>query len=449
MIVPHSRLLWWVGILVLPFASVMIILPQATALSGSIIIVFVVLAAADAVLGRRALRGIEVRLPEQVRLVKEREGVIVLQVENEAKKARRLRLGLAFPPGISSPHEDLTAVLPGGNRSSRVSWECTAAERGDYFLDGCHMECLSPLGFWAVRKTTPGRARIRVYPNLLTEKEHLAALFLNRGFFGLHPQRQVGQGRDFDKLRKYIPGDSYDEIHWKATAKRGRPITKVFQVERTQEVYVIIDTSRLSARRTAPSGGDSGDSSTTILERFISTGLILGLAAQKQGDLFGALTFSDRVEGFLRAKNGKAHYSACRDLLYSPRARVVTPDLDELFVFIRLRLRRRALLFFLTSLDDPVIAEGFLRNMDLICRQHLVLVNMIKPVSAEPLFADPDVSSVDDLYHRLGGHMLLHNLSETRKLLHQRGVSFNLLDNEKMCAQLVSQYISIKQRQVL
>ena len=96
----------------------------------------------------------------------------------------------------------------------------------------------------------PAQSEIRVYPNLFTERRNLAALFLHRGAFGLHAQRQVGKGREFEKLREYMPGDSFDEIHWKATAKRGRPITKVFQIERTQEVYVVIDASRLSARPT-------------------------------------------------------------------------------------------------------------------------------------------------------------------------------------------------------
>src|SRR5439155_5760719 len=99
-----------------------------------------------------------------------------------------------------------------------------------------------------MRKSVPTQSEIRVYPNLLRERRDLAALFLHRGAFGLHAERQVGKGREFEKLREYVPGDGYDEIHWKATAKRGRPITKVFQIERTQEVYVVIDASRLSAR---------------------------------------------------------------------------------------------------------------------------------------------------------------------------------------------------------
>ena len=68
-----------------------------------------------------------------------------------------------------------------------------------------------------------------MYPNLFDERKNVAALFLKRGDLGIHAQRQAGQGRDFEKLRSYIPGDSVGEIHWKASAKRGHPVTKVFQ----------------------------------------------------------------------------------------------------------------------------------------------------------------------------------------------------------------------------
>src|SRR5690606_8645271 len=100
---------------------------------------------------------------------------------------------------------------------------------------------------WAVRGSSACEIELRVYPDLSKERKTVAAFFLNRGMFGLHAHRMVGRGREFERLREYMPGDSYDEIHWKATARRGTPITKVFQVERTQEVYVVIDASRLTS----------------------------------------------------------------------------------------------------------------------------------------------------------------------------------------------------------
>jgi uncharacterized protein (DUF58 family) len=155
------------------------------------------------------------------------------------------------------------------------------------------------------------------------------------------------------------------------------------------------------------------------------------------------------VQNFLRAKSGKAHYGACRDAIYSLQPQIVSPDFDELCSFLRVRLRRRALLFFLTALDDPVVAESFLHNMELLSRQHLVVVAMMNPPGARALFSNAEVHSVQDIYGRLSGHLLWHNLRELQTRLQHRGAHFSLLDNERMSAQLVGQYLSLKQRQML
>ena len=102
-----------------------------------------------------------------------------------------------------------------------------------------------------------------------------------------------------------------------------------------------------------------------------------------------------------------------------------------------------------TNLDDPALAESFVRGMDLVCRQHLILVNVLQAPGVAPLFADPNVASVDDIYERLGGHLLWGNMRQLEKTLNRRGVRFALLKNERLSAELVSQYLSIKQRQLL
>ncbi len=465
MIVPASRLLLWFALVVLPFGLLGAIEPAATTVSLGCIGAFVAVVLADAVGARATLGGIGVELPEVVRMSKNREAKVELRIRNQRQKQQLLRLALVLPREISSPQEDLRAELPAESEWSRLTWPCTPLKRGTYPLAAACVEGTSPLGFWAVRRALPTRCEVRVYPDLMSERKNLAALFLNRGAFGLHAQRQVGKGREFEKLREYMPGDSYDEIHWKATARRGRPITKVFQIEKTQEVYVIIDASRLSARE-AVSGArcqESGEGAattaepdtwdltpgTSALERFITAGLVLGLAAERQGDLFGLLTFTNKVERFVRAKNGQSHYSACRDALYTLQPQLVSPDFDELCSFVRLRLRRRSLLFFLTALDDPALAESFVRNMELIRRQHLVLVNMIQPPGVEPVFAHPDVANVDELYQHLGGHLQWQKLQELAKVLKRLGVQFSLLENERLSAQLVSQYLNVKRRQLL
>jgi uncharacterized protein (DUF58 family) len=445
MIVPRSRLLFWTAIIVLPFAFLATASPATAATSLLFMGALFLVAIADAVYARKNLAGISVELPPVTRMSKDREAKLELRIRNERQQKRMLRVGLPWPQEIKAASEELDAALPAQSELSRLTWPCMPLKRGNYKFDLAYVEGASPLGLWAARKSVPIESEIRVYPNLLKDRKNLAALFLNRGQFGLHAQRQVGKGRDFEKLREYIPGDGYDEIHWKATARRGKPITKVLQVEKTQEVYVILDASRLSARKPDEEAG-GGDSA---LERFVTAALVLGLAAEKQGDLFGLLTFADRVEKFVRARNGQSHYNICRDALYTLQPKIVAPDFDELNTFIRSHLRRRALLIFLTALDDPAVAESFVRNIDLIRRQHLILVNMLQPRGVKPLFANPGVTGLDDLYGELGGHLRWQKLRELQKVLQRLGVQFSLLGNERLSAELVSQYLSVKQRKLL
>lgn len=454
MIVPRNRLLIWVGIVVVPFATVGTMVPSAVIPSSVIIGVFLILVSVDAVGARRALDGISTEFPEVIKMTKDREGVFDVYIRNEKTKAKKMRIGMAFPREIVTEHETLLLELPEGSDRSHFNWRCKPLRRGRYLFDSSYMESSSYLGFWATRAAARAQFEIRVYPNLQFERKNLAALFLSRGIFGTHSQRQIGQGRDFERLREYIHGDSYEHIHWKATAKHAHPITKVFQIERTQEVYVFIDTSRLSGRSIMTSEkksikDDKKMYPETILERFIMAALVMGVAAKRQNDLFGVVSFSDKVHRFIRAKSGREHYDSCREALYELQSRTVTPDFDELCTFIGMKLRRRALLIFLTNLDDPVLAESFIRNMDLISRKHLIIVNMIKPRGTQPVFRDPYVKSLDDIYQHLGSHMLWHNFREIERTLKRKGIQFSLVSNEAMCSHVVSQYMSIKQRQLI
>ncbi len=437
---PRTRLLIVVGAIVAP-AAVLAILPSLTGWAYGLIGAVLLLAVFDAAVAARRLRGIALQTTGVIRLWKDREGEIEVTIRNDSRREMTLRLGLPLPAEITAREEEFSAVLPAGSEFARVAFGCTPRKRGQYFVDRCVIERSSVLGLWAARRVLPLQLEIRVYPNLVAERKKSPAFF-KRGRLGIHGQRQLGKGREFEKLREYAAGDSFDEIDWKATARRGHPITRVFQVERTQEVYIILDASRLTARPVA------SDPEATILERNVTASLLLALAAEKQGDLFGLVTFSDQVHDFVRARNGKAHYGACRDALYTLQPRIVTPDFEELFSLLRLRLRRRALLVFLTELDDPVLAESFSRNVKIL-RQHLVLVGMAKPAGAQAMFESGGVENMDGVYRDLAGHIMWNKLRELGKVLSRQGVRFSLLDADTLGPELASVYIEMKQRQLL
>lgn len=421
-------------------AAILAVLPGFSALGYTLLALVALLAILDAIAAPATLNGIEARAADIVRLWKDRPGDFSLTIRNRRLTRFSLRIAVPLPPEIAA-EEEQTVILPRDSEFSRIEWPCTPHKRGKFSMDRCAIERASLLGLWTARKTLPLQSEIRVYPNLAAERKKSPAFF-KRGRLGVHGQRQIGKGREFEKLREYAPGDGFDDIDWKATARRGHPITRVFQVERTQEVYIILDASRLSARPVA------GDPDATILERNITASLLLALATEKQGDLFGLITFSDSVHDFVRARNGKTHYGACRDALYTLQPRYVAPDFDELFTLLRLRLRRRALLIFLTELDDPIVAEAFQRNL-LLLRQHLILVGMAKPIGTQPLFEDSAVNSPDDVYRELAGHLQWNKLRKLGSVLASQGVRFSLLDADTLGPQLATLYVDLKQRQLL
>src|SRR5437773_9892395 len=285
MIVPRSKLLFWVAAVVLPFALLAAVVTGA----APVCILFVgglgLAALADALGSRRSFGGIRIELAPVVRMSKDREGKLEVRIRNEPPRQISLRVALGLPREIPAVSEELDVVLSAESQWSRLVWICVPIKRGDYRIESAYVEGTSFLGLWSVRKAVPVQSEIRVYPNLLAERRNLAALFLNRGGFGFHLQRQVGKGRDFEKLREYVPGDSFDEIYWKATARRAKPITKVFQIERTQEIYVMVDASRLSAREFHPGG--------SFLDRLGTAAFVLGLPGERRAILFGVLTFRD------------------------------------------------------------------------------------------------------------------------------------------------------------
>lgn len=446
MIVPRNRLLLTTAVVGLPASLAAAFFPNSQMTIFAVCGVVLGIVALDILISLGCLNGITIELPEVARFSRDKASDLQLTALNESKSRINIRVGLDFPDEIDVETHELSVLLPEGVERTTFTWTCTPRKRGLERFDHCYIERASRLGFWDFRGRQPVNMEMRVYPNLMKESRRMSAIFLNHTGLGIHKLRLLGKGREFEKLRDYIPGDSYEDIHWKAAAKRGKPVTKVYQTERTQEVYVVIDASRLSNRPAHPDDPNNNDSQ---LERFLGAALIMGLAAEKQGDNFGVLTFSDRIHSFIRAKNGKAHYSACRDALYTPEPQIVSPDYDELFRFIRVKLTRRALLVFLTSLDDPVIAESFEHNLRLISSQHLVVTNQILPAGCAPLFSSPDIDHYTDLYSRLGDHHRWWELRELERSLKRQGVDFYLTDGAELCTQMVNQYMNVKQRQIL
>lgn len=409
------------------------------------------LAGWDARAMKGCMDGFRLQLLGKPRLSKGRQSEVHFELEHGGSQLRHARIGLTWP-AHSFICARLIQELSLSGDSSKVNWQILPIKRGPFKLASATLETRSRLGFWDLRRDLPLDLELRVYLEPMRERKVLAAIFLNRQGLGIHLQRQVGQGREFEKLRDFLPGDGLGDVHWRATAKRSVPVTREYRIERTQEIYVAIDASRLSAKPAEPLEVQpplAPGERISLLERYLSSAMVIGAAVEKQGDLFGLISYHDRVAGFMRAASGNAHYQACRNLIYHLEPQPVTPDIEALFTYVRERLRRRSLLFVLTQLDDPVVAERFLTGVELISRRHLVVVGMMIDQDIHPMFANPDVRDTEQLYSELAAHLRWRKLRELAKVLKRRGVEFLQLDREDMSLQLVTQYMNIKQRQLL
>jgi hypothetical protein len=78
-----------------------------------------------------------------------------------------------------------------------------------------------------------------------------------------------------------------------------------------------------------------------------------------------------------------------------------------------------------------------------------VLVGQLRPAGVAPLFAGTEVQDDDDVYARLAGHARWTEARALGKRLKPLGATVVSLENETLAAQLVTQYLQVKRRQVL
>jgi len=432
--IPSRRLLWLTGGLLFPLAVTGAVVPHTGWLTVAVLLLVAIAALADLLVSRPLLEGVQVTLASPQRLYRDRPQALPLRLSSAWPLP--LRVGLALPENVQTREEIVPVALAGGGATQQLDWLVTPTRRGRYTLPTAHLETSSRLGFWDLRRALALATELRVYPSI---RPGDALVALARQQAGPRARRQVGKGREFEKLREYQPGDGLDEIHWKATARRGQPITKVFQIERTQEIYVLVDASRLSSRLI------DGE---PALERALNAALLTGLAAERRGDHFGLVTFGSQVHGFVRAASGKAHYAACREAIYRLQPEAAPAAFDELFTFLRARLHRRSLLIVLTALDDPMLAEGFRQASRLLGQRHVVVAAMAAPPGTEPLFSR-DVEQPGEIFERLGGHLAWRSLRQLELDLQREGIRFRLFPPAQLTAGLIGLYDEVKQRQLI
>lgn len=395
----------------------------------------------DAVVSHARLRSLRLELPASVRGSRLTPFDLHVTLRGADHDLHSLVLAPMLPPEV-----DLKGDLPSLDRlrageAARFTLRLCGNTRGQFEQRDWLAEAQSILGLFHVRKHLPGAVTLGIHPAVKGDMRKLSHLLLSRNLMGAHHIRVLGKGREFEKLREYQPGDAAEDIHWKATARRGVPVTKTFQIERSQDIYAVIDHSRLAA--VCDQAGEP------VLDRFLAAATVLGMVLQRQNDRMGVVTFADHVTHFLQARAGLRHLTATLEILHRLQAREVSPDFAELATVIRTRIRRRAVLILLTDLRDPVAAERLTRHLRQLVRAHHVLVVSMQGGGIAPIFSGPAAQTEDDVYAGIEGHLAWNLAAETTIAIRATGAHIVFADSGRFAAELVDAYLKARKRQVL
>lgn len=224
--------------------------------------------------------------------------------------------------------------------------------RGTQVLGDVRLRLRSPLGLlW--RQARLGAAQpVAVVPPLLGLRRTLRLAASERWQdLGVRRQRRRGAlTTDFESLRSYVHGDDVRRIDWKATARRGEPTVRQFQVERGQELVLLVDCGRRMAATTAE-GERRG---WTKLDHALDTALQLAAVALQEGDRVGLFAFDDEVRAWVPPRRGARTLQGLVEATFDLQPRLVEADLARALREVRARHRRRALLVVLSDVGDPL-----------------------------------------------------------------------------------------------
>jgi uncharacterized protein (DUF58 family) len=258
----------------------------------------------------------------------------------------------------------------GGGQEQSFTYHVKPLRRGEYLFKNPTITIRGKLGLIHRSWHLKGEDAVKVYPSYLQVKKfQLLTRRHNIDMLGRKKQRSYGEGREFESLREYTTDDEYRKINWKATARRGKPIVSQFQIERNQNVIIILDAGRMM--RTLAGG-------MSKLDYAVNAALMLAYVCVHKEDNVGLLTFGSKVTQFLPPKRGITQLNRINEALYNIRFEFAEPHYREAFHYLKRKVSKRSLLILLTDLIDDRASSVLMREYTKLYPQHLPLAVTLK-----------------------------------------------------------------------
>jgi uncharacterized protein (DUF58 family) len=337
-------------------------------------------------------------------------------------------------------------VVPAGISAS-ADYEILPAQRGDLPLGKFFVRYQSALRLaerWAVAETS---ASVRVLPNLEQAKQQTLYLIRTRQVAMERRRRRLrGLGREFESLREYRTGDEFRNISWTATARRSKLITRVFQVERSQTVWIVLDAGRLLREQIVRGG--SSLVRLSKLDYAVDAALALAQVAMHSGDRVGLLAYGREIQQNQNAGRGAIHLHSIVESLALVHSEPYEADHGRAAHVLLSEQHRRSLIVWITDLAETAGTPDVVEYALQMTRRHLVLFAAVgQPDLNERVARRPE--SEEDMFRYVAAIEIVQRRELLLRRLRQRGVLAMELMPGALAASLVNQYLDIKDRSLI
>jgi uncharacterized protein (DUF58 family) len=416
----------------LPLAAVQVGPWVVLGFDGAVIALFVI----DAALARMATRTgrLTLRRERPARLSLGVDNEIALVLDNRTDRGLGLRVRDGAPGAFPADPAEIDGVVPARGRL-RLTYRLRPTRRGDFAFGDAWVRVRGPLGLALVDRRLPAAEPVQVYPNLLEVRRYEALLrttLVRAG--GYRAKRLPGAGREFSHYRDYTPDDDYRHVSWKATARRNKPVTSVFESEHSQDVIFCLDVGRMMAARVG---------ALTKLDHAVNAVLMLAHVSQTFQDNLGLLVFSHSVHLYLPPAKGRAQQARFLQALYSVGPEYCHVNYREAFQTLIARHPKRALTMVFTDLLDATESKEYLGAAALLRRFHLPLTLAVADAPLQQL-AGQRPRDAEHLYNVLTARDLLAGRSEMLRSLERQGVLVLDTVPDRLTVDAVNRYLALK-----
>jgi uncharacterized protein (DUF58 family) len=433
--IPTRRLL-----LLGTIALAVILAGQGTAWSVDvawlIVAAVVVAGIVDGVLASLRIRTIDLRRDAPAQLFVDQPQQVQWKFENRGIDEITLELRDGLPESGTAEPDRLAVRLPARSRVT-ASYRVNVTKRGLLAFGDATGRITGPLGLCCRQFRIPARASVRSLPHLGNRKAaELAAstALVRQG--GSHRYRWRGAGTVFESLRDYSPEDDIRWLDWKATARRQTPITRNYEVERHQNLMLMVDGSRMMTTYCG---------SRTKFDTVLEAAVLLTRAALDQADAVGLMLFSDRVDAYLPPRRDRAQNTRVMETLYAQYPRLVEPDFETVLTMVSRRVRRRSLVVLFTDVTVTEAARRMLAYVQMLNRRHVCLVVTIADESLQAQeLVEP--RTADELYQVGVASQLMLERAELLERLRRSGAEIVDTPADQIAVRTIERYLELKRK---